>query len=185
MQTDEVRASDARVNVAAVPLVREIRTTDDYQALREAWTALPRLPRLLGAGEGAVILADGRQVIRAVLTGDESAGALQVSYVTLEPGPGAPPHHQPREDELWFALDGEWEWTVGETTMRVGKGAFAYIPRNTTHRFANVGTTTAAMFTLNTPAGHERGFRKAGENPDMSIAERRAVLAAHDFVFHR
>lgn len=183
MKPEAVRENDALVNAPVKPLELEVRSSDDFQRLRREWTERPRIPKLVEAADGEVLL-DGAQMIRCLLSGDESAGSAQVSYITLEPGPGAIDHHQPREDELWFAVEGDWEWTVGEKTMRVGKGAFAYIPRNTTHRFANVGTTTAAMFTLNTPAGHERGFRKVGQHESAPIPEKLAILAAHDFVFH-
>jgi quercetin dioxygenase-like cupin family protein len=185
MKTDAVTQSDARVNTQVERLDFPIGSIGDFENLRHAWTALPRIPKIVpGPDDAEVILSNGRQVIREMLTGDESAGALQVCFVTLEPGPGAPDHHQPTEDEMWFCIDGDWEWTVGEKTQRVGAGAFAYIPRNTTHRFRNVGTTAARMFTLNTPAGHERGFRRAGESVGDPNIDVRGILAAHGIIFH-
>lgn len=185
MKNDLVKASDARVNTKVEKTDFTVNNSADFQRLRQIWTELPRTPKVLSASdEGDVLLSAGGQVIREMLGGEESAGALQVCYVTLEPGPGAGDHHQPNEDELWFCVEGEWEWTVGEKTIRAGKGAFAYIPRNTTHRFRNVGTTTAVMFTLNTPAGHERGFRRVGESLNTPGVNVREILEAHDIVFH-
>ena len=184
MKTDIVQASDALVNSDVERLEFEVNSTADFQALRQKWTERQRIPKLVASPETGDVLLSGPQVIREKLSGDESAGALQVCYVTLEPGPGAPAHHQPTEDELWFAVDGEWEWTVGAQTIQASKGAFAYIPRNTTHTFRNVGTTTATMFTLNTPAGHERGFRKAGELRKIPGADVRGMLKDYGIIFH-
>ena len=79
-----------------------------------------------------------------------------VAYVVMEPGASAvPDHHQPFEDELWFAVQGEWEWKVGTETRRVGPGAFAYAPRGQRMRSPMSGDSTAIMLTVNAPAGHE------------------------------
>jgi mannose-6-phosphate isomerase-like protein (cupin superfamily) len=182
--------SDALVNSAVDDVPFDVNSNGDYQALRHRWTSLPRIPKFLDGAEVAaspLILSLAGQSIRLLLKGEESAGSLMVAHVTMEPGAmGAPDHHQPSEDELWFAVQGEWEWKIGNETRRVGPGAFAYAPRNTTHAFSNVGKTSATMFTINTPAGHERGFKMINKltQSNSSGAELQQTLGHHDFVFH-
>jgi len=179
--------SDDLVNQPVEDLVFDIRSQEDFQKLRRAWTTLPKIPKLVDGPACPIILESGGQVIRTLLRGEESAGALMVAYVTMAPGGGgAPNHHQPLEDEFWFCVQGEWEWKIGNLERRVGPGAFAYAPRNTTHSFRNVGDTEAAMFTVNTPAGHERGFQAAHKllaekAPASAIRE---SFKRHDFIFH-
>jgi quercetin dioxygenase-like cupin family protein len=128
----------------------------------------------------------GLQHIRMMLSGDESAGGIQVCYDLLEPGVVVPPHYQPYEDELFFVVDGEIEVTVGDETKVLRKGGFGYAPRNTTHAFRNATDKPASMFTLNTPAGHERGFQAAERilKRGGSLTEIMAELGKHDFIFH-
>jgi mannose-6-phosphate isomerase-like protein (cupin superfamily) len=183
-----VNSPDDTVNMPVEDVEFEVDSSADYQRLRQRWTALPSVPKLVDAATAPVILSGGGQTIRLLLRGEESAGSLMVAHVSLEPGGNAvPDHHQPFEDELWFAIEGEWEWKIGTETRRVGPGGFAYAPRNTTHAFANVGQSVAIMLTINTPAGHERGFiglsKLLGEGASEDTIARH--FANHDFVFHQ
>jgi mannose-6-phosphate isomerase-like protein (cupin superfamily) len=183
----ETMESDARVNQPTPQIDYEIRSADDFRKLRDLWETLPRIPKLIQADEAPVISRSANQTVRLALSSEESAGAVQVCHVVLQPGLGAPIHHQPQEDELWFAVEGEVVWTVGNLTRTVRKGGFAYVPRNTTHAFENAGSEPAVMFALNIPGGHERGFmagaamRAAGCPTD----DVRAALKDYDFIFHQ
>jgi quercetin dioxygenase-like cupin family protein len=182
--SEKVIASDALVNQNVEPISFEVHSTDDFHNLREAWSKRTKIPKVINLDEGKSIEA-GLQHIRMMLSGDESAGGIQVCYDLLEPGVVVPPHYQPYEDELFFVVDGEIEVTVGTETKTLCKGGFGYAPRNTTHAFRNVTDKPASMFTLNTPAGHERGFQaaerilKRGGGPAEIMTE----LGKHDFIF--
>jgi mannose-6-phosphate isomerase-like protein (cupin superfamily) len=180
--------TDDMVNRPVTDVEFPVHSSEDYQALRRHWAAMPRIPKLVEPGECPVILRNSGQEIRSLLRGEESAGSLMAALVTLAAGDaGAANHHQPLEDELWFSLQGEWEWTIGSVTRRVGPGAFAYAPRNTCHAFRNIGDTPAMMFTINTPAGHERGFQAAGKllAEKAPMAEVQKAFEDHDFIFHQ
>src|SRR5262245_65321247 len=112
-----VNASDATVNAAVDEVEFEVDSSAAYQQLRQLWAAMPRVPKLIDATTAPVVLAQGGQTIHLALRGEESAGSLMVAYVVLEPGAGdVPDHHQPFEDELWFAVQGEWRWKIGTET---------------------------------------------------------------------
>lgn len=187
MASTETLETDARVNQPTPLLEHEVRSSADLQALRERWKDLPRIPKLVQAEECPVISQSHNQCVRLALASEESAGAVQVCYTVLLPGVGAPVHHQPQEDELWFALEGEFVWTVGEETRTVGRGGFAYIPRNTTHAFRNPNGGPAVMFAINIPGGHERGFMAAAKMraAGQPTEEVRAALKDYDFHFHQ
>ena len=181
----QVQASDALVNRETEPIPFHIESPEDFHRLRDAWASQTKIPRLLNLTEAKSIEA-GLQHMRLMLSGDESAGRIQVCYDQLDPGVVVPPHYQPYEDELFFVVEGEIEITVGQETKILTKGGFGYAPRNTTHAFRNTTDKPAAMFTLNTPAGHERGFQAAEQilNKGGSLTEVMTELRKHDFIFH-
>ena len=95
---------------------------------------------------------------------------------SVEPGAsGVPDHHQPFEDELWFAIAGRLgvEDRDGDTTRRVPE-PLPTRREGHTHAFANVGDSTAIMLTVNTPAGHERGFQGVNKLNERRCIGRRA-----------
>src|SRR5262249_35066226 len=151
---------DALVNTPVERVAFDVQSPNDYHRLREVWGQKTKHPKLLNLEEGKPIEA-GLQHMRMMLCGDERAGGLPVCYDILDPGTVVPGHYQPFEDELFFVVEGEIEVTVGNETKVLRKGGFGYAPRNTTHAFRNTSSNRAAMFTLNTPAGHERGFLAA------------------------
>jgi mannose-6-phosphate isomerase-like protein (cupin superfamily) len=46
-----------------------------------------------------------------------------------------PLHAHAHEDEVWYVLEGEIRFTVGDQTYALGAGSFAYIPRGVAHTF--------------------------------------------------
>jgi quercetin dioxygenase-like cupin family protein len=182
---EKVKASDVLVNREVQALPFDVHSPHDFHQLREVWSAQTKIPKLVNLAEGKPIEA-GLQHMRMMLSGDESAGGIQVCYDLLDPGVVVPPHYQPDEDELFFVVDGEIEITVGAQTKILRKGGFGYAPRNTTHAFRNVTDKPAAMFTLNTPAGHERGFQAAERilNNGGTLTDVMTELRKHDFIFH-
>ena len=51
----------------------------------------------------------------------------------MQPGAGPPPHVQHREDESFYALEGEYEFLVEGCTLRVSVGFLIYIPKGNLH----------------------------------------------------
>ena len=139
-----------------------IGSPEDFGELRRRFGALPVRPKLVeGRAAGTDISSPGRQS-QTLLIGEETAGALYATDVYLSPGFGAPSHHQPTEEELWYLLEGELDVRVGAQRAKLRAGAFAYIPRDTTHAFKNNGTKLARLLAWNSPGGHERAFEEMG-----------------------
>jgi quercetin dioxygenase-like cupin family protein len=159
----------------------------DFAQLRRRFSGLPMQPKVLLTREGGTdISSPGRQSL-SLLVGEETAGALYVTDVYLSPGFGAPPHHQPTEEELWYLLEGELDVRVAARPARLKPGSFAFIPRNTTHTFKNNGTSLVRLLAWNSPAGHERAFEEMGRKAREGVTafpQLREIFRAHEIVLH-
>jgi mannose-6-phosphate isomerase-like protein (cupin superfamily) len=72
-----------------------------------------------------------------------------------------PLHAHSREDEIWYVLDGEIRFIIGDESRVGGPGSFVYIPRNVPHTF-QVISETARWFGVGTPAGLDEWFFATG-----------------------
>jgi mannose-6-phosphate isomerase-like protein (cupin superfamily) len=91
-----------------------------------------------------------------------TGGAYGLVEASVPPGSGPPPHVHTREDEAFYILDGQLEFTAGEQTVLAGAGDFVYLPRGEMHRFTNPGIFPARALMLLSPGGFEGFFRDAG-----------------------
>ena len=165
-----------------------IASPADFEALRRRFAALPMEPKVLQSRDAGIdISSPGRQSL-TLLVGEETAGRQYATDVFLMPGFGAPSHHQPTEEELWYLLEGQLDVRVGERRTTIRAGSFAYIPRNTTHAFRNNGTAPARMVAWNSPAGHERAFEamKAMAARGITVfADLHEMFRNHEVWMHR
>jgi len=94
------------------------------------------------------------------VTGDDTLGAFFFSESIMQPGTAGPvPHRHSREDELWYILEGQLEFRVGERgerTFVAGPGATVFGPRGIPHTFKAVGTVPARFVFVASPAGFEK-----------------------------
>lgn len=159
----------------------------DFTELRRRFSALPMAPKIMPSRDtGVDISSPGRKSL-TLLVGEETAGVMYATEAHLMPGFGAPPHHQPTEEELWYIVDGELDVRVGTQATTVRAGAFAYIPRNTTHTFKNNRTAPARLLAWDSPAGHERAFEEMGRKAAQGIVEfpaLRSMFANYGVMIH-
>jgi mannose-6-phosphate isomerase-like protein (cupin superfamily) len=87
-------------------------------------------------------------------------GVLTVLELENTPmhGPASHVHH--REDEIWYVLEGEFRFMVGDEHYRLSKGGMAFGPRDTPHCFQNIGGGPGRLLIICTPAGVERFFQE-------------------------
>ena len=74
-----------------------------------------------------------------------------------------PPHVHEREDELFYVLEGDHVFRVGEEEFRVGPGGLAFAPRGVPHSQRRVVPRTGRVLVLTAPAGLEGFFRELAE----------------------
>jgi quercetin dioxygenase-like cupin family protein len=129
-----------------------------------------------GPGEGRTLLVGGSDYVTYKVTSAETSGAYFCFEVSATPGFG-PPLHAHEYRELFYVLDGEYEFTLqedGETrTLRGAPGFVLAIEPNVAHRFQNVSHSGATLLIVHQPAALEEFFEdfgvpvaRAGEMPD-------------------
>ena len=73
-----------------------------------------------------------------------------------------PLHAHSQEDEIWYVLEGEIAFTVGDETRIGGPGTFVYIPRNVSHTF-QIKSETARWFGVGLSGNLDQWFFETGE----------------------
>ena len=164
-----------------------VESLADFTELRRRFASFPMAPKIMPSRDlGVDISSPGRQSL-TLLVGEETSGSMYATEAHLMPGFGAPPHHQPTEEELWYIVDGELDVRVGTQAATVRAGAFAYIPRNTTHTFKNNKTAPARLLAWDSPAGHERAFEEMRRKAAQGIVEfpaLRTMFQNHGVLMH-
>ncbi len=145
-------------------------------------------PRLLAPGEGDHIAFLGTaSTVKA--GGDITGGNLTVIELLAPAGFGPPPHRHDVEDEMFFVLDGEVGFWVGDDHATYGAGGFVWAPKGLPHRFQVSDTGPARMFQLSTPAQFEHFALALGERiptatlpppPEVDVEELIRISAEFD-----
>ena len=81
----------------------------------------------------------------------QTGGAYSLFEVTTQPGGGPPPHVNHREAESFYVLEGQFEFSSGDESLRVGAGSLLYVPKGTLHTHKNVGEDVGRMLSSQTP----------------------------------
>src|SRR5262245_34496417 len=97
--------------------------------------------------------------MKVLLSTEATGGAISVLMAWHKPGEGPPDHVHFSQEEMFFIVEGTYELTVGDQTSTAGPGTIVFIPRNTVHRFKNVGDTTARMLDWSLPGGQDHYFK--------------------------
>lgn len=108
----------------------------------------------LGSGE-LLRFGEVEVLVRATAASTGGAFALFEEHDPVD----TPLHVHANEDELFYVLDGEHEFQVGERTYRVGPGGIVFAPRGVPHAQRRVIPRTGGILVLTAPAGLEGFFR--------------------------
>jgi mannose-6-phosphate isomerase-like protein (cupin superfamily) len=109
--------------------------------------------------EGGERLAFGDVTILVRVPAEVSGG----SFTLLEEVPplaDTPLHVHRNEDELFYVLEGEHVFRVGEEEHRVGPGGLVFAPRGVPHSQRRVVPGQGRELVLVTPGGFEGFFRE-------------------------
>jgi mannose-6-phosphate isomerase-like protein (cupin superfamily) len=101
-------------------------------------------------------------VVTLKLTGADTNGQYSVIEAKSPPGAFVPPHAHGREDEVFYVVEGTFDFDLDGRKVLAEPGAFVHVPKGVMHGFKNVGTTTARMFDCHTPGGFEAFFHELG-----------------------
>jgi quercetin dioxygenase-like cupin family protein len=92
---------------------------------------------------------------RVLASGDETGGVVGALDERCGHGIRAPMHVHDDADEIFYVLDGDLTFIVGDKRIEAAAGAFVYLPRFVHHSF-QVNSHEARVFNFLTPAGFER-----------------------------
>lgn len=151
-------------------------------------------PKTNRPNKGFVVKAKASRFSEKTLIGGKSPNDIKVSqkdtngdltvfeYTGNEKG-GPPLHIHPHQDEIFFIVEGEYLFQVGDDKHTLKAGDTIFLPRTVPHAFAQL-TDSGKMFFLFQPSGKmEDFFRAIGNLPSPPTPEQGAkIFADHDMV---
>jgi quercetin dioxygenase-like cupin family protein len=106
------------------------------------------------SGEHKTIHPDGASN-ELLATSAETEGQFGVMTLSGAPGPGSAIVHS-KEAEIWYVLEGKYEFYVGGETFEGGPGTFVAVDAGDPHGFTNLEDGKLLVFF--TPGGYEGFF---------------------------
>lgn len=113
---------------------------------------------ILGPGEGYTIPGTDAMTLKA--TGEETGGSIGFLEATSSPGYGPPRHIHRSHDELFYVLEGEFLFLVGERQVSASPGSFVFVPRGTVHAAKATGAEPGKVLIAYVPGGLEHSFEE-------------------------
>jgi mannose-6-phosphate isomerase-like protein (cupin superfamily) len=114
-------------------------------------------PLFVDAEEGKTWNVFGLKIIGKILSEDtDGAYAVIVSHAPANGGP--PLHVHENEEEVFYVLEGSFEFTYGNNKVTADKGDMVVLPKNLPHSFKNIGNTIGITMNTMTPGGLEKFF---------------------------
>ena len=98
-------------------------------------------------------------VIEYLQTSEEARGAT-IMKLNNPPGQGPAAHSHANMEESFYVLEGQYEFRIGEESVRAGPGTLVFVPPGTAHSFRNVGPIMAQTLCICSPPGIERFFQE-------------------------
>jgi mannose-6-phosphate isomerase-like protein (cupin superfamily) len=93
---------------------------------------------------------------------------LEFLEVTSPPGTGPPRHIHHSCDELFYVLEGEFLFLVGERQVGALPGTFVFIPRGTVHAAKVIGTEPGKVLAAYIPGGLGAVLRRVRQAADRA-----------------
>jgi mannose-6-phosphate isomerase-like protein (cupin superfamily) len=113
---------------------------------------------VLAPGEGKVVQLPGATMIFKALSGVGATDFL-VGEFTAQPGfATAGPHLHRHVEELFYIVEGVFDFFIGDHVERVDPGAFVTVPPGVLHDFRNPGQVPARWLGIAAPGGLEHYF---------------------------
>ena len=105
-------------------------------------------------------------------TGEETGGSIGFIEATTPPGAGPPRHVHYGCDELFYVLEGQFLFLIGERQVEGTPGTFVFVPRGTVHAAKVTGSEPGKVLAAYIPGGQERSFEEFGRLPADVVAEK-------------
>jgi quercetin dioxygenase-like cupin family protein len=126
-----------------------------------------------GPGEGRTLLVGGGDRVTYKVRSSETDGSYFCFEVSTTPGFG-PPLHSHAYRELFYVLEGEYEFTVERDgvleTITGAAGTAIAVPPDVPHTFKNSSGGPARLLFVHQPAALEQFFEEFGAPVDEADA---------------
>jgi quercetin dioxygenase-like cupin family protein len=136
-----------------------------------------------GPGEGRTLLVGGGDYVTYKIASAETDGAYFCFEVSTTPGFG-PPLHRHAYRELFYVLEGRYEFTVEREgqleTIVAEAGSALGVPADVAHTFKNATGGPARLLFVHQPAALEEFFEEFGVPVDR-VGEAPEDLQPPDF----
>ncbi|GGF07167.1 cupin domain-containing protein [Hymenobacter cavernae] len=115
------------------------------------------------AGEGRLhghlqLKGVNANILDVKISGKDTNGNLAIfEQTSLSQGRGTPLHVHPAQDEVFYVLDGEYAFQVGDDKYRLRTGDSIFLPRQVPHAWTQVSPKGKMLVTLQ-PAGKLEDF---------------------------
>lgn len=121
---------------------------------------LPNTAIVLPTGEGRPIPGDGLLIPNLIgkVAADQGSGSIAVMEGTAEPGFGPPIHVHHTSEELFYVLQGQMDFQVGDQRVSATPGTLVMVPRGTVHAPRVIGHEQARFLVMFAPAGPDGLF---------------------------
>jgi quercetin dioxygenase-like cupin family protein len=113
---------------------------------------------------------------KVLVRGEESEGRVAWVENTLPARWEGPPLHHHAFDEVFYVIEGEVTFQIGDALRTAGPGEVVFAPGGAHHTLANLSDAPARYALVITPAGFERYFLRlaaeaAGVDPPPEALE--------------
>jgi quercetin dioxygenase-like cupin family protein len=102
---------------------------------------------------------------KILLSAGQTGGAMALMDTTLPRGAEPPPHLHTREDEMFYLLEGNVQFRIGDTVIDGVPGEAVFAPRQVPHQII-ITTPTARFLTLLTPGDFVAYFMETSSPTD-------------------
>ncbi len=130
---------------------------------------------------GEKTLINGSSPNDIKVSSKDTNGAVSIFEYTGNGKGGPPLHVHTKQDEIFFIIEGEYLFQVGDDKYTLKAGDTIFLPRSVPHAFAQL-TDKGKMFFLFQPSGKmEDFFRAIGKLSGPTTAEQGArIFSEHD-----
>jgi len=134
-----------------------------YQLATQSKQVKPREPVIVPPETGARV-GGLRGQGNWKLTKDQTGGSIAISesYAVNAATEFPPAHVHTREDELWYVMEGELKFQIGDRIAAAGPGTLVFAPRSVPHNYI-VSKAPARWLLMLTPAGLDPLFPEVDE----------------------
>jgi quercetin dioxygenase-like cupin family protein len=109
-------------------------------------------------------------LVEIKLTSRDTGGLTSLIEISSDPGAFVPPHAHREMDEMFYVVEGEYEFDLPTGTIHAPAGAFIHVPKRTIHSFRAVGRTRAKLVDFHLPGGFERFVEDVGVETTGDVA---------------